>query len=413
MALALWFGIVGLGQAEELSINQFLASATSDETVIQVQEKTALVRSAAGNPPYLREVLVGTETERFEAQRQKYSVRLGPTGWGETAAGRNMQSNIAKYYDSQSALLLQKALQERYALVIDWLYGQAVHKLKSDLKELYLDQISIFRQKQGSGDFDYKDFIDAENDFANANIGLIALESEITRLEKKIQAFRPGAGPPAFSRDDLIKVNQIETDLAGWSDGFPSSNLYLENRRLETVLAEDKYQLRLTESRRYINFFQVVYDHEEQNDMNKAVSCEVSLRLPWVSADRIALNRDRLDYLNEKSRYLGLTISQRDEWEACLCKLQGLFKQDRVLADMSQSKDLDACIKIYGRLEGGDPLIWLRARERLLKTAILQEEVRRQILSCYLELLVLSGRLSAPPLKNYLSAKGELLGPQP
>ena len=73
-----------VSQVEGVSVTQFLSSAIQDPTLHFQNEKVGFLTGSSANTPLIREVEFRGRIDEFEDSRQRWGVRISPTGWGET-----------------------------------------------------------------------------------------------------------------------------------------------------------------------------------------------------------------------------------------------------------------------------------------------------------------------------------------
>ncbi|MDP6180615.1 MAG: hypothetical protein QGG48_12060, partial [Desulfatiglandales bacterium] len=91
--------------------------------------------------------------------------------------------------------------------------------------------------------------------------------------------------------------------------------------------------------------------------------------------------------------------------------LNGLLEKYDILFAKKESGNSEASLKVFMRIEGGDPLVLIDLKESILERDVDMATIKAEIYSNYIELLDVSGKLSEQPLKNYISAGLEPLMP--
>lgn len=374
-------------------------------------EMIRLMRTASPNTPWLDRIEFRTETDEFDITRQQYSVRLYPNGWKETENGNKAHHATMMWNRAQLDLLVHRVLAERYHLVIELLFSRNILTLKRQLGVVFDDRINVLHRKSSSLDFDIDDLIETESDRIRLKVQLIGLESSIGGLQDRIRAYTRTKEPIEMDTGSLPGIGMIETLIRGRGGRSDDGNIHLVNGRLRIALAQSRYDLEISESRRYFRFFEMAYDYQQRANSTKAYSVGFGIRLPFVNSNRSDINRRHLIQLREEGRYLDLKNDVSDEISLLSRDLEGLFRQHRVLSEKREENRQASPLDTYRQYEGIDPLILLKIREISLLEDIRHADIGRDLYVKYIEWLDVSGRLSEKPLKNYLSRNLEIVAP--
>lgn len=388
-------------------VQELLLSAETEVMSGPRQDMVRLMRTASPNTPMFDRIEVRTETDEFDMSTQQYSIRFYPNGWEETENGKKVHLATMAWNRAQLDLLVHEALVERYLLVVNLLSNRNILTLKKQLWVVFDDRISVLHQKSRSLDFDIEDLIETESDRTDLKLELIELESIISGIEDRIRIHIRTREVIDLDTGSLPGIDMIETMIRE-NDSLPNDrNIYLINDGLRAELAQSRHHLEISESRRYVRFFEAAYDSRRRDDSAEAYSLGFGIRLPFVNSDRLGINQRHLRQLSEKGRYLDLRNELSHEISFLSRDLNRLCRQHRVLSETR--KDNRSPFDIYRQYEGIDPIRLLKIKEISLRDDIRHASIGRDLYVRYIEWLDISGMLSEKPIKNYLSRNLETI----
>jgi len=393
-------------RAADMTISAFLATAKDDARLAGADERTAYLLHSSANTPFFEKIELRTETDEFEASRQTYRVRAYPNGWGKTKAGQDEYNATVTASRQHRDLLVHRALQERYLLVLNYLHARSALELNRSLLEVYGDRMTVMKKYAGSPGFDITDLLKAAERHAQQQLTVIELHNGLSLIEDAMLKHAPAHSTIAFDADALPGMDHIRAAIPDLAQPPGKDNIYLQASSLSLEIARSRYAQEHSESNRLISFLEVSYDNQERHDTREAVAVQLGIRLPFVNANRLAMNREKLRYFDEKEKHEELRLSIAEQL-ALLCRqLHGLLEQHRALEIATAGLLAPAA---RSQAAGAEPLTMLQAKESSVKSSISLAEVRHKAYTCYIELLDATGRLSEKPLRNHLSpARGEL-----
>lgn len=390
-----------------VSMNEFLETAKNDHTLTIQNDEINFLKSTSSNTPFLNAVELRTRTDRYDINRQQYTVRLRPNGWGEAKVGKNVYEKTLLYNECQHQVLFNEALKNRYLMIVDLIYNRALLTLERSLMVLYEDKINVLKKSVNNLDFDAGDVIDAEDQVIELQLDLITLENKISNIEDEIRKIISVQGPIEFDVKRMAGHKLILSIMQKMPPKPGKNNIYLKTAEMGAELARERFNLEKAESRRYIDYLEANYDMDEQNQLDRALSFEIGFTLPIVNPNRLDFNRRQLDSLKEKRRYEDQKRTVAEQTRITVQDLNRLMNQYNVLSLKKKSSKAESSLKTYMGVEGVDPLILLKLRESMLKTDIALEKINNRIYTKYIELLAVSGKLIEKPVINYLSGNTE------
>jgi len=406
-ALCLVLYFAARAQAADMTIPAFLTTAKEDARLSGADERTEFLLRSSANTPFFEKIEFRTETDEFKASRQTYRVRAYPNGWGKTKAEQDEYNATVNSSKQHRDLLVHRALKKRYLLVIDFLHIRSALELNRRLREVYGDRMTVMKKSAGTPGFDITDLLKAAERYAQQQLYVIELENNLSFIENAIFKYAPAQDSIVFDVAGLPGIEQIRTALPDPAQAPDKNNIYLQESSLSLEIARSRYEQEQSESSRLISFLELSYDNQERHDTQEAVAVQLGIRLPFINANRLAMNRKKLRYLDAKEHYEELRLSLAEQL-ALLCRqLHGLLEQCRVLE--AASAGMEASAATLSQAAGAEPLTLLQIKEGGLKSSISLTEIRQKIYTSYIEVLDVTGKLSEKPLRNHLSsALGEL-----
>lgn len=398
-------------EASVFSVKSFLATAQHDRLLQHANEKVDFLESTSSNTPFIDRAELRTRTDDFELTKQRYSLRLYPNGFGETDAGRKVYETSLQRSKVQSELQFHQALKKRYLLVLDLLHLVNNLELSRQAKSIYEDMVTVLEKNRASLDFDINDLIKASDDLTETELEIIELEASKQSLEHLIRSYMPTKGAIVFSTENLVDVDVIRNITQQTLDTSAQDNVYIRESLLRVDCAKSLHALEEAESRNHLRYFEISYDNDQRHDSSKAYFLELGIKFPFINSNRLDINRRKMQLLAAQARDKEL----KSEFEAGLKTLtdniKGLLRQYSVLTGIKQKAGTDSLLNTYMKVQGVSPLVLLEMKESTLKRAVELEKIHYDLLSNYIELLDITGKLSEKPLKNYLSTNLEFITP--
>lgn len=398
-------------RAAEISTSDFLATAKQDYLLDYQNEKIDFLNNSSSNTPFLEriELRAGTSEGAHSSSRQRYGVRIYPTGWGESSTAKKVYNTSVNLSTAQYDLLLHQALKKRYVLVVDFLHSKKMLELQNELLVLYKDKVSVLRQGQDNINFDFNDLIEAENEYTSLQLEHVSLKERMRSIQGLIQLYLSSDNPVEFDTETMVEIDAMKNIIEQVCSTPESENVYLRESAIRTERAKNRYHLEQSENRRFLSFFEASYDEEERNDYDDKFFFRLGIKLPFVNSGRLDANRRKLAYLTEKGRSEELKRTLSENQRVFYDGLQRLIAQHEVLTKRKEEINFESSLKTYSALEGVTPLVLLKIRESVLQNKSILETIRYEFCTTYIELLDVTGALSAKPLRNYLSSGQENL----
>ncbi len=421
--------------ASEISLmGRYIASAKYDSQLVAQETHTAAVRENAFAVPLIRDAEIRLRKSDYFGRDSmgrdsilenilglRYTLRLQPRGVGETKA-------IKKYFqaqeiaeEQQKEYMLNQILMQRYLTAIDLLERHMILSATRDLITVYEDRIKVLDQLKSSSDFDLNDLVRAEKELSKLKIQENEEEQEVSVICYTIGLVLGDTSFVGFDVSDLISVDVIKRIIDTTRFQLDENNYTLRNIRGRFELAEARFELEKAQNRQIISYFEFSYDHPgmldelhkrergRYYDSRGAFIFDVGIKLPWLSTNREDFARRYLDFLREKEEYDKLRNDIQRKMKKDESDIRALISQYEFLAARENEVDAEASLKKYLQMSGVDPLELLSIKENLIKNRMEKEGIYYRILRNFIYVLDVTGRMSAKPLRNYLSLCGEII----
>lgn len=409
---ALWCAILlhGLctGQALISSSQLLAASRLEPAYTIQGQHLT-YIDDVDPHLPYINQISLRTQTDRFDPARQEYALRFNFNGLGEIAKTNEAQQSDVSSKAGLQRLYLQESLLRRYEGLASYHYRLRRLTVERALKQLFTDKANVLKKSgQLDGETDVDEFIKNEFDLDQIDLDIAEDESSLDynlELMKSSTPSIPGEWLPDTT--GFITIAQIEVQLSQIPDTI-TNHPQLAIRQAKAGEIDAEYALEKAKSNQVLDFVQLRYANiPNLQDLQREFSLGFSFLMPFNGTSQLKMK----ELLIEKDEaYQNMLLYQNDLNERMTrahLKLEALLRQyhlaEKKLEEHQNQFNLDE-----GLLPMGDAaLLLLSARELQLKRQLNLLSLENDIMDEYIGLLDLTGMLSAMPSVNYLSASFE------
>jgi hypothetical protein len=401
--------------AETISITKFLGTAQNDYAVTVQQEKNTFLKKNFPGIPLIDDIELKVTEKSFDPNQIDYSLRIQPRGFGETKAASNFNRTLLEKSKKKDLLLQDKALKERYMLVIDFMESKTLNSLYDELTLLYDDKIKVMEKLHAANAaFDIIDLIETEDDNTKLRAQNMDNQKMIEIYSQKIAEYLGNASFSDFDTNGLMTTELLISSIENNVFQLDTGNVYLQNLRLGLDLEQKKYQLEKAESRQYVSYFGVGYDNGEMLDqmdkknrdkdynLNNAYSIECGIKFPFLTNAKHEVIRRKIALVSAKEEYDQLKRELTDQINKDLKDLKSFIEQYRYLKAREQEVDAKSSLKKYLQLSGVNPIILLSIKESILKNQITRSKTEFSIYRNYIQVIDITGELSKWPLKNFL-----------
>lgn len=407
--------------AGTVPISKFLLSAWNDSSLMAQQEKVDFLEDSYVNMPVIDDIEFRIRNKAYRFDRQRYTLRVEPRGFGETKASRSVYNNRLKLHKHKLDLYTNRLLKDRYLLVLEYMYSCKILGFYREMALLYNDKINVYKKLKKTMMSDLNNLLNSEDKYTKLKFDNIDRERKIKRLQKEISACLEQVDFTEVDTSDIIDAEFVNNFIKEKKLFLDTNNVYLKDDRLRFHLAESRYTLENAIGRQYINFLEFSYDHGERLeeldkqdegknfDLNRAFIMQLGVRLPFVNIDRHDINRRKLAYLSDRRNYVKKKASHKARLKKDLEDISILVTQYNFLQSRKSDVNATSSLKKYIEMEGINPDILLSIKESIIENDMDIEKIKFDILRNYIRILDITGLLSKKPLRNYLSTGQEVI----
>ena len=392
-----------------ISSGTILASAREDMAPGMQKRHTQYMQETNHGLPFVEEISLRTETDRFNVDRQEYLGRVSLNGWSEMRRVRELHSAELTAQQKTERVYLHEALVDRYETIASIYQVLQELSLREQLQLVYEDKITVLK-KMASLNVkpDLDELIKAEYDLDEEMLNIESSHAQLEHLKNLVAILAPGAvGEWQLDTSHFITPAQMELvidQLAVTVSQNPS--LVQKQNKLEEIDAE--YDLEKAESNQILDFLQVRYaGRPDENSFDQDFSFGAGFLLPFKGSSTVKFNELKIEkndadqeaqiYENELSRQLTIAMQ----------KIKSLGIRYRMAEQQWKNSQAGFTLEKYGVAQTEGPFLLLSAKEMQLKREMALLDVQRDMLEEYLKVLDWNGQLSVEPQVNYLSGNLE------
>lgn len=408
-----WIILLPLGslfaQPTPTSTEVLRTALTDDLYILQLQD-TAFFTDAPLRLPRLEEMEFRTETHEFEPQLQEYALRLKFNSRRQVRVQEriNNKEQELQYHTRQE--YLEEVLFARYQLLVDIWYQQEKLAIAAARAPWYRDQEGLIRQRIGErGERSYDDLLKLEDD-------RLAYRQEQLMTNQRLQQVRQLTGEWTGQPTDTVLLTAWPSteDIAAYWQSWQTDTLILpwavNQQRVQKELVALELAAEQAEERNRLNFLQVRYQGNDRNPvLNEQLTLGAGITIPFRSARSVKnqyLELERQTEARQETERTNRWLGNLQEAETQLAaQLERCFQlqteYDRYAQQFAPQQLAAAGVT--------SPELLLRAQGGLFHRQQLLLEEQYQLYQDYLEVLLLSGRLTQVPYRNWLTTTRETL----
>jgi hypothetical protein len=391
-----------------VSSNTILSSAREDMKPGLQNQRLQYIEETNHRLPFIEQISIRTETDRFDIDRQEYLARMSVNGISEMHHVKELQAVELTVEQKTQRVYLHEALVDRYEAVAS--INQVLQELSlhQELQLVYADKITVLKkQAQLNLKPDLEELIKAEYDLDEENLKIDAFLSQLQELKQFIGILAPlVTGDWQLDTTQFVSPAHIELILDQLSPTV-IQNPTLEQKQTEVEEVNLAYDLEKASSNQMLDYLQVRYAGRPENFYEQEFTIGAGFLLPFKGSSRVKLSGLQIK-MNDADQEAQIYEEElKREMTIALQKVKALAVRYR-LGEL-QWKDSQASFTLeqYGVAQSEGPFLLLNAKEMQVKRQLSLLDIQRDMLEQYLKILDWSGYLSAEPQVNYLSANLE------
>lgn len=392
-----------------ISSSQLLAASRLEPSYTIQGQHLAYIDEVDPHLPYLNQISLRTQTDRFDPARQEYALRFSVNGLSEISRASQLQMSDAASKASLQRLYLQESLLQRYQGIAAYHYLLQRLSVEKELQQLYADKTKVLKKR---GLLDVETDVDEliKNEFDLDRIDLDIVQDE-SRLDYTIEVMK--STTPSIEGDwvpdttGFITLPQIEVQLSQFSDTI-NNHPQMAIRQAKASEIDAEYALEKAKSNQVLDFVQVRYANVPNlQDLNRELSLGFSFLMPFNGSSHLKMKELLIEKDEANQNILLYQNDLNDRTTRARLKLESLLRQyhlaEKQLEEHQNRFNLDESL-----LPMEDAaLLLISARELQLRRRLNLLSLENDIMDQYIGLLDLTGMLSAIPSVNYLSSNLE------
>lgn len=392
------------GNASDVPIHYFLATAHQDQEVRQEQEIASMVRDDGPPSSFINDLEFRVDIDQFERDKQSYGLRVKPKGWNERKLELREYELSLENCGLRRSDRLHQALLARYQIVIDAVWFARELALRQEMLQVVQDRLRLFEQYSGTSDFDIKQFMEADQQKNSLVMEIDYLQGRLGRLDDGVAAITGHAWSIRPDASELIGIARIRDAVEAMDDDSVPETIDVRKARLDARLAETGYDKERSAS--WLSFIQVSWDMDEKDDVDQAFSVECGITLPFFGSGQGAVQQKKLNAMVEKSNYRTVIREQVQQKQEARSKLLELIRRyDLVSASASHLKNA-SWSHVTRQLEADNPEILLFFRKQELEAGIRSAELARNVYTAYITMMDAHGKMLTDVPEDLLSKSG-------
>ena len=393
---------------EDLTIAEYIESAKNDPRITSKKTLSDSFESS-GNTPWVKSLEFRSETGNFDILEQTYALRLYFRGFGETKATREFMKNSQNIYRLECKSARSEILLERYSAIVYYIHHKKELKLIDSMQELLEDKLSV-TEKIGAmtAETTEIDKMDIEDKITDFEMKKIELESTVESIENTVQSDMNSEKKPAFDKEKIISIDEIEefADSLGEISGAAKAESDLQ--ALRAIIAQNEIALEEAKERNWLKYIALEYDTGDRADKpSHGFSIGFAISIPGFKNNQTSILKKHLKSLEETSEFDTQNRIKKAEIRSALIMLKREIRQYRVLAERKKKVEKSDIMSKYSSIEGVNPLMIIKLKERILKKELKMAELELKIYERYINLAYLSGMYEEENGRNFLYGKTE------
>ncbi len=386
----------------KISMGEFLSTAFKDTSLSSQNERIDFLKQNPGGISFIEDPEFRVTIDQFEADQQKYALRLKPRGWDEIKQEKEVHSAMLQAGRVQMKSLVHRALKSRYISVVDFFYFFEMTSLHKELKLIFEDWERVLKERADTPDFDAGELADIENQRIALQMDIMDMKHQHDAAVEEIRVQSGYGKKVSLDTDHPISINLLSDKILSIHRDEDCENIYLNHAKAQTLKAEARYRLEAAENNRIISFIETEYNAADEDDFDKAFSIEFGISIPIGSGSRENIIQRKLESMKFKSEQESLEREITHTIPGIQQKLRNLIEQYKAVQHKKENGFSSAAFERLLQMEGTDPVSLLKLRKSMIKTDILLAKLSHTILTNYIDLLDITGKLSEKPLINHL-----------
>jgi hypothetical protein len=386
-----------------ISTTALLETAFQDTEVKYQESQIEYLNNNPLTTPLIDEVQFRTETRDFDLERQQYAVRVSPNSIGQKKYSKAYYQNMIAEFDTRWNEALNKALRDRYLLLIDLIKTRRYLAAQQQQQLVLEDRITVLKKNTTAVGFNYQDLIDAENNYQKSLLDMIDLEQDEARYQQQAMEMLGVNSPLVINDSGLVDVAYIDRWLTRLPGATDSTNINMTRNQNNLRQIELEYLEERAQSKNVLDFVQAEYRNDEREGVIEDFRIGVGLNLPVTKSSQAKLNRLSLERLEQENDLQTYKLNLQRELDISRSKLEVLIRKYETVNAFIKSSDTENSLQKYLSIDGISPLTLLGVQESIIDNELRLYSLEKDIFQEYINLLDKTGLLVQRPLIDYFT----------
>ncbi len=392
---------------KEITTTDVLLGVKNIEQVQFDSIQLAFLKDYNHNLPLVNNVEFRSETRDLLFSRQEYAIRVKPNSLRAILAKKKVYSSMINEVEIQGQIHVNDELEDRYNLLIDYLYNEkltAAYLLKKVQLE---DKLTILKHTVYDANFEVRDVVDAEEALFDTQVVLQNLQ-EVHRHQNALLKLmvKETADSIYLKNNDLVTPGQILAIAAREKVSNDNLEIQLRQSKLETI--EGEMGLDVAKSKKIIDFVQAKYGGKNSELFDENFAIGIGINIPFFGNAREKRSEHYFNKLRTESEILALKKAQEKEVVDAVENFRSTASKYQVFKDQAANSSVTALLNTYKTMEGVSPLILLKLKISEHNRVIDIIKIERVLYEKYIKMLAASNVLFQTPRVNFLNANSSL-----
>ena len=387
---------------EEITISEYIGSAVDDPRVKSGQE-LGIAFEKGGDTPVVKALEFRSETGNFDILEQTYALRLYFRGFGETKRSKELWRNSKDILKAQSKLALSEVVFEKFNSVLTYIKNKKALALLDSLQEILEDKKEVMKKMAAYSEKTTDvDILEIEDKITDIEMKKTDLESEIDSVLLDVQS----AGKnkvPAFDREKIISVREIKDFIDSLDPENADSKALDDLHRQKMLVAQSEIALEEAKERDWLKYVALEFDTGDRNDRpSRGFSIGFAISIPGFKNNQNSILKKRLKSIGDDSDFYAEKRLAEAAVNSDILMLKRKIRQYEIMVEKREKEAESGILAKYSEIEGVNPIIILKLKERMVKQEIKTAELEAEIYAIYIDLCRLTGVFEEESGKNSL-----------
>ncbi len=408
LTLASFFFLPLLSGAQlYFTTSDFLALVTQSQPLLLHERQLDFLKNTDHELPWADQLEFRTETDEMDLNRQEYLLRFRYHTKAERRAQRNLHQSEIQWQELEKKEILEEILMDQYFLLVQYISLDREITIIKQQQAVAIDKLTVLRRKFAAvAEVDLNDLLNAEHKIHELDLKLMEMEGELQQI-KNMMANSFGTSENIFlDTSNILTINEIKSKIPLLLEA-PLARPEMDRRQLAVLKTNLEYEKEKAENTWQVDYVQ--FKHAGRDNLNyvREWSFGMGIEIPLKGAGKLQKNEILLDRIELENRLKMQELSLAEQLEKIKQELDLKIRQYDLVNQQLANSQLQYSADNYPLLRDADPLVLLNIKSNMLLRQSDQMVIEKGIYQLYLELVELSGKAIATPLRNYLTKDWE------